>query len=386
MESQENSQLRPLRSNRLKLKDMARIVIDARQFTTSTGRYAYKLIEYLQMLDKTNEYLILLKPADFKKWKPENPNFHKVLTRYKEFTFEEQMGFKHQITALNADLVHFAMTQQPIRYNGRVVTTIHDLTTARFTNPAKNKFVFKFKQRVYKYVIKKVAKKSKVIITPSEYVKKDVAKFTGVSPKKIAVTYESADEITEASNPVKSVQSKEFIFYVGRPQPHKNLSKLMEVLAMLRQDNPSLYLVLAGRRDKVYDSLMEEAKAFGVDGFVIFTGYVTEGQLKWLYRACKAYVFPSLSEGFGLPGLEAMLHRAPVVSSTATCLPEIYGNGAWFFNPQDKFDMERSIKAVLEDKELRNKLIRAGRLQAQKYSWERMARQTLKVYEIALKS
>jgi glycosyltransferase involved in cell wall biosynthesis len=160
----------------------------------------------------------------------------------------------------------------------------------------------------------------------------------------------------------------------------------MEVLAMLRQDNPSLYLVLAGRRDKVYDSLMEEAKAFGVDGFVIFTGYVTEGQLKWLYRACKAYVFPSLSEGFGLPGLEAMLHRAPVVSSTATCLPEIYGNGAWFFNPQDKFDMERSIKAVLEDKELRNKLIRAGRLQAQKYSWERMARQTLKVYEIALKS
>ncbi|HOR23072.1 glycosyltransferase family 4 protein [Candidatus Saccharibacteria bacterium] len=364
---------------------MARIAIDARELSTSTGRYVSKLLEYLQKLDPNNEYMVLLKPDDFKKWRPTAKNFKKVLCPHQEFSTDEQFAFKKQLEELNPDLVHFAMVQQPVWYKGKVVTTVHDLTATRFKNPSKNKIVFSFKQQIYKWVIKKAVKKSILVITPSKFVKKDLIKFTGVNPNKIVVTYESADEFTEPSTPVKSVQSKQFIFYVGRAQPHKNLPKLMEVFAMLRQDNPSLYLVLAGRKDKTYDSLMEEAKNYGVDGFVIFTGYVTDGQLKWLYRGCRAYVFPSLSEGFGLPGLEAMLHRAPVVSSTATCLPEIYGKAAWYFNPQDKYDMERSIKAVLNDKALRSKLIIAGRAQAQKYSWERMAKQTLKVYELALK-
>lgn len=364
---------------------MARIVIDAREFTTTTGRYTYKLIEYLQKIDSKNEYLIILKPEDFRSWKPTNPNFHKILTKYKEFTFEEQIGFNHQISSLKPDLVHFAMTQQPIRYKGRVVTTMHDLTTARFENPVKNKLVYGFKQKVYRYVIKKVAQKSRLIITPSEYVKKDVANFTGVNPKKIVVTYEAADEILEPAQPVKHLVGKEFLFYVGRPLPHKNLNTLLEAFALIKKGRPGLLLVLAGKRDKLYNSYLDEARELGVAESVVFTGFVSEAELKWLYRMCKVYVFPSLSEGFGLPGLEAMVHRAPVASSTATCLPEIYGDGAWYFNPLDKFDMERTINEVLTNKEIRNRIIRAGRAQAAKYSWDRMARQTLKIYEIALK-
>ena len=89
------------------------------------------------------------------------------------------------------------MTQQPILYPGHVVTTIHDLTTARFGNPAKNKIIFNIKQFVYKIVIKIVAKKSKIIITPSEYVKDDLAKFAKINSRKIVVTYEGADEIAD---------------------------------------------------------------------------------------------------------------------------------------------------------------------------------------------
>ena len=92
---------------------------------------------------------------------------------------------------------------------------------------------------------------------------------------------------------------------------------------MLKKDHPDLLLVLAGRRDKMYDSFINDAKRLGVADAVISTGYITEAQKKWLLRSCKVYVFPSLSEGFGLPGLEAMLHRAPVACSTTTCLPEI---------------------------------------------------------------
>ncbi|MEI6237899.1 MAG: glycosyltransferase family 1 protein [Candidatus Saccharibacteria bacterium] len=365
---------------------MARIAIDAREFSTSTGRYVEKLLFYLQKIDKINKYVVLLKPADFRKWQPTADNFKKVECPYKEFTFAEQLAYRKFLKKLKPDLVHFPMTQQPILYRGKVVTSILDLTTARFTNPSKNSIVFWVKQRIYIFVTKYVAHKSKQIITISNYVKKDLAKFAHIKKTKITTTYLAADEITEPVEPIKSLQSKTFLFYVGRPQPHKNLARLIETFAVLKKNHPDLLLVLAGRKDKVYDSYIQTARRLGVDKDVIFTGYVSEGQLKWLYRGCKAYVFPSLSEGFGLPGLEAMVHRAPVVCSTATCLPEVYGDGAWYFNPLDIHDMVRSINEVLINPELRNKLIRAGRVQAKKYSWLVMAEQTLEVYQRALDS
>jgi len=111
---------------------------------------------------------------------------------------------------------------------------------------------------------------------------------------------------------------------------------------------------------------------------------VSEGELRWLYEHCAAYVFPSLSEGFGLPGLEAMQHGAPVVSSNATCLPEVYGDAAHYFDPLDVQAMADAINEVITDKDLRARLIAAGHTQAATYSWKRMAEQTLAVYKTAL--
>lgn len=363
---------------------MAKIAIDARELNTSTGRYVERLLHYLQKIDTTNQYAVLLKPTDIDTWQPSNKNFTKIPCPYKEFSFSEQLGYKRQLKKLNADLVHFSMVQQPILYRGKHVTTMHDLTTTRFKNPAKNPLVYWVKQKVYGFVNWYVPRTSKFIITPSEYVKKDVTAFAHIKPKKIVVTYEAADEITATIDPIKSLQSKPFIFYVGRPQPHKNLSRLLQAFVILKKSHPDLLLVLAGRNDKVYESFVAEAERLGVVDSVVFTGYVTEGQLKWLYRGCKAYVFPSLSEGFGLPGLEAMIHRAPVVSSDATCLPEIYGDAAWYFNPLDVHDIARSIDEILSNTELRNTLVRRGRERAKEFSWQRMAEQTLAVYQKAL--
>jgi len=111
---------------------------------------------------------------------------------------------------------------------------------------------------------------------------------------------------------------------------------------------------------------------------------VSEGQLRWLYENTAAYIFPSLSEGFGLPGLEAMAHGAPVVSSNATCLPEIYGNAAHYFDPLDINDIANKTNDVLTNSDLRNELIKKGKTQAAKYSWQQMAKQTLEVYKKAL--
>ncbi len=362
-----------------------KIAIDAREYSTSTGRYVERLLHYLMQTKSEHQFLVLLKPGDMDKFKPANPSFEAVKCDYKEFSASEQTGFKKQLDELGADLVHFGMTQQPVRYRGKTVTTIHDLTTLRFYNPDKNRLVFGIKQKVYAQVIKKAARKAEAIITPSEFVKNDLVKFSGITPAKVTVTYEAADAIKEAPTPLPDLQNSKFIMYVGRPTPHKNLEKLIEAFSSLRATHPDLKLVLVGKKDSNYARTEAGVAKRGLEG-VVFSGFASEGQLRWLYENTAAYVFPSLSEGFGLPGLEAMTHGAPVVSSNATCLPEVYGNAAQYFDPLNVQDMEDAINNVLTDEKLRQKLIEAGHKQAAKYSWKRMAEQTLEVYNKALKN
>lgn len=362
---------------------MKHLVIDARELRTSSGRYVERLLHYLQIIDQQHRYTVLLKPADMDGWQPGNPNFTKLACPHQEFTFAEQLGLKRQIQTLKPDLVHFPFPQQPILYGGTIITTIHDLTTLRFSNPDKNPLIFKIKQQIYKYVIKRAARKSVHVLTGSQFVKDDVAQFTGINPEKITVTYEAADPIADAPEALPDLASRQFILYVGRPTPHKNLERLIEAFARLQARHSDLRLVLAGQQDANYRRIEAAVAAQRLRNFV-FTDFVSEGELRWLYEHCAAYVFPSLSEGFGLPGLEAMLHRAPVVSSDATCLPEIYGSAAHYFDPLDTQAMANAIDKVLTDAALRRTLIAAGKDQAAKYSWQRMAEQTIEAYKQAL--
>jgi glycosyltransferase involved in cell wall biosynthesis len=364
---------------------MKRIVIDARELRTSTGRYVERLLNYLQDVDNdlSHRYIVLLKPKDMDSWEPRSKRFTKVACRYKEFSFAEQLGLAWQLYRLKPSLVHFTMIQQPIFYFGKAVTTMHDLITVRFANPAKNRFVFAVKQRVYVWVIKIAARKSLALIAPSEYVKDDVAKFTHTNSRKITVTYEAGNQVDAAPEVVSELADAQFIMYLGRPTPHKNLPRLVEAYTQLKAKHPDLKLVLAGRKDANYRRIARDVRRQEIDG-VLFTGYITDGQLRWLYEHCAAYVFPSLSEGFGLPGLEAMACGAPVVSSNATCLPEVYGDAAHYFDPLEVEAMAKAINDILTKPELRKSLIAAGKKQAAKYSWQRMAEQTLAVYKVVL--
>ena len=363
---------------------MSKLVIDARESGTSTGRYIDKLIEHLHKLQMQHSVIILTKAERTDFFAGKAPSFTVVQTPFKEFTFNEQVGFMRQLRGLEPDLVHFGMVQQPVLYHGRVVTTMHDLTTARFHNPDKNLLVFGIKQQVYKWVNKKAARKSAAVLTPTQYVKDDVVDFTGVRPEKVTVTYEAADFIADLPLPVDGLEGKQFIMYVGRPTPHKNLGRLIEAFALLQKARPELHLVLAGKKDANYEQHARRVYDENIPN-VVFTDFISDAQLRWLYEHCSAYIFPSLSEGFGLPGLEAMVHGAAVVSSNATCLPEIYGNAAAYFDPLDITDMAAKIGEVLDDPILREDLIDRGRRQAAGYSWDRMAKQTLAVYERTLK-
>ena len=363
---------------------MAHIVIDARELRTSTGRYIERLIHYLQQIDSANKYTILLLPKDYPTWQPSAKNFVKKECSYKEFTFGEQLGYTWFLYKLQADLVHFGMVQQPLLYFKKSVTTIHDLTTIRFRNPSKPALVFWLKSPPYRLVIWWAAHKNRTIITPTNYVKDDVANFAHINKDKIVVTYESADEIAGKATPITPLAGKDFIMYVGRPQPHKNLSRLIEAYALMRNKYPSLKLVIAGKKDKLHLNHFATAKKLGVADGLVFTGYITDSQLKWLYLHTQAYVFASLSEGFGLPPLEAMIHGAPVICSNATCLPEVYGNAPEYFVPTDVHAIANAIDKVLSNATLRQQMIQKGHRQVNKYSWERMAKQTLEIYEEAL--
>lgn len=362
-----------------------KIVIDARGLHTTTGRYVERLLHYLQEVDNdlSHRYVVLLEPKDMDSWTPKSKRFSKVACRFKDFSLGEQLGFAWQLYRLKADLVHFRMVQQPILYRRKVVTTMHDLTTLRFGNPTKNQFIFKLKQRVYWWVNYIAARKSKAIITGTEYVKEDVAKSLRINSRKITVTYEAGDTIDASPELVDDLVDKKFIMYVGRPTPHKNLEGLIAAYAIMKESRPDLHLVLAGKTDKNFKRHAAAVEKEAIRD-VHFTGFISDGQLRWLYENCAAYVFPSLSEGFGLPGLEAMAHGAPVVSSNATCLPEVYGDAAHYFDPTNSQDMVRAISDVLDKPELRKRLITAGSKQVGLYSWKRMAEQTLAVYNQVL--
>ena len=362
---------------------MSHIAIDARIINSSTGTYVERLLTYLQEVDKINQYTVIVPTKDVDCWQPKSENFKVVTADFKNYSLSEQFGFKKFLDKLSPDLVHFCMPQQPILYTGAHVTTFHDLTLLQTYNSDKNWFVFHIKQFIGKFVFRWVAKTSKHIFTPSKFTKDELIKFTGILMDKVTVTYEAADIFINKLTPYEH-SFKEFILYVGQQSDYKNIRRLGDAHQKLLQKHPNLGLILVG---KMNASALNNEKYFKEKNYrnIHFTGFLPNSQRDWLYTHTSAYVFPSLMEGFGLPGLEAMGYGAPVASSNATCLPEIYGEAAHYFNPNNANDMTQIIDDILVDKTLRDDLIQKGYKQVKKYSWQRMAEQTHNVYKYILR-
>jgi glycosyltransferase involved in cell wall biosynthesis len=362
---------------------MSHIAIDARIINSSTGTYVERLLHYLQKVDKKNQYSVLVRKKDKDYWQPSNKNFSVFVAEFDNYSFAEQTGFLRFLNKLSPDLVHFCMPQQPILYKGKSITTFHDLTLLEVYNSDKNWFIFHVKQLVGKYVFKRVAKKSDHILTPSRFTKQSLLSFVKIPAKKVTVTYE-ASEVTPGKLTSYSHGFDKFIIYVGSQSDYKNIRRLGDAHQELIKKRPNLGLILIGNKN---DSALATEKYFNKKGYknILFTGFLPNEQRDWLYTKAEAYVFPSLLEGFGLPALEAMGYGAPVVSSNTSCLPEVYGDSAHYFDPRDTKDMARAIEEVISNPKLRQELIKKGYKQQAKYSWERMAKQTHQAYMDVLK-
>ncbi len=364
-----------------------KIVIDARIRRASTGRPVDRLLEHLQKLDNENKYTVLLESDD--DWKPTAKNFRAVPCRFKQFSMNplNQLLFARQLNKLNADLVHFTLTgTQPLLYFGRQITMTHDLTMFKHVRKKRGmpRWLHWLRMKGYRLLVWSAHRRAEHIIVPTQYVRDAVAKLHLFTNRKITVAYEAGDPPLDikAQKP-ENFTASPYLLYVGSAFPHKNLRRLVMAYEQIKLAHPTLKLILVGKQERFAKQLQRWVKKRGSKD-VEFAGFVTDGELKWLYQNASLYVFPSLSEGFGLPGLEAMAHGCPVASSSATCLPEVYGDSAHYFDPEDVDDMAQKINEMLGKESLRKQLIEAGHKQVKKYSWERFTQQNLDVYKQVL--
>lgn len=374
-----------------------RIGIDARFYGpegTGIGRYVEKLIENLEELDTKNEYFVFLRAANFPLYTPKAPNFTKIKADARWYSIKEQMIMPAVLLKQKLDLVHFPHFNIPLLYPGNFVVTIHDLTKSNFGSAAASnqlKPVYLVKQNMYRFTLNQAVSKAKMILTPSEYVKDNIAKKFLKSNEKILVTYEGADEFYDPNFSVSEGKSREifnkysikppYLLFVGNTYPYKNVDVILKALNLLPE---AITLVCVAPRNSFLEKLTERARELGVRNRLITTGFVRDEELKILFKQALCFVFPSRSEGFGLPGLEAMGVGCPVISSSATALPEIYEDAAVYFEPNDEKELVSKILNLQKNQKKRTELIAKGFQQVRKYSWKSLAEQTLKVYNIVL--
>ena len=369
-----------------------RVGIDARFVGpqgTGLGKYTEKLIVNLAKIDGISSYFIFLKKSNWDYLKLPK-NFTKVLADVPWYSLEEQYKMPAIFSTQNLDLLHVPHFNVPISLKGKFIVTIHDLIHHKFSEYAattKNPIIFKLKRFAYKKVITHAVKKCAKILTPSNYVKDEIVKIFEINPDKIVVTYEAAEEEYFINREPSTVNRQPFLIYVGNAYPHKNLEKLLDAVQLLNKNptslpsHKSINLIIVCPRDVFSQRLNHQIKERNLTKFVEVKGYLSSGELVTLFEKASAYVFPSLSEGFGIPGLNAMAVGLPVVASDIPVLKEVYGDAALYFNPHEAQDIAAKIAKVITSRKTKLDLILEGREQVKKYSWQKMVRQTLKVYE-----
>jgi glycosyltransferase involved in cell wall biosynthesis len=361
------------------------IGIDCRLWNqTGVGRYIRNLVLNLQNIDKKNNYCLFAMKKDIPNIKSQisNPNWKIIEANIRWHTLAEQTKLPGILKKENLDLMHFPFQASPFFYDRDFVITIHDLIPMLYSTGKASTLIpplYYSKYVAFKFLIKNMSKRAKKIIVPSHATKDDVIKHLGIPEDRIVVTYEGVQTQTLISGKSKlpeTLTKNKYFLYVGVVFPHKNLDRLVQAFAWLKEKD--IKLVLVGRRD--YFSKKLERKIQNKD--VIFFGEATDQELSALFTNAIATVQPSLLEGFGLPVLEAMTNKCLVVCSDIGALREIAGDAALYFDPKNIKDMRDKLEiAASGDHQAR---VEKEYLRSKEFSFEKMARETLAVYESAL--
>lgn len=350
-----------------------------------SGEFCFQLLSKLSKIDTSNEYSVFLPvepssdmPKEKEKWK------YVVFHSKKLWTL---LDLSKKLKNYKLDVFFSPTHYLPLYTSSPSVISILDVSYLYFPNLFKKKDLYQL--RLWGGCSIKKAKK---IITISNSSKNDIIKMYKVNPDKVSVVYPGIKQ--DLGLKIKDLSMNDlskkygikgdYILFVGTLQPRKNIVKLIEAFSLIRNHKSSigdLSLVIVGKKGWQFEDILNAPKKYNVEDRVKFLDSVSDENLPSLYKNAFCFCLPSLYEGFGLPILEAMQYGCPVATSSVSSLPEAGGDAAVYFDPENVEDIKKSLESIIQSSELRDKLIKKGYEQVKKFSWEKTARETLKVLE-----
>jgi glycosyltransferase involved in cell wall biosynthesis len=297
------------------------------------------------------------------------------------------IGLPRRLRRRSVDVFHGTNFEVPLQNVCPGVITIHDLSMLLHASTQERKLVRRAQLRV-----PLMARAANMVITPTESVRQEVHEHLQIPLERIVAVPEAARDCFRpaAETEAREIRERlginqEFLLYVGTIEPRKNLDTLREAFEEVRRvRREPLQLVLAGRKGWLVDELLKSLERSPEGRQIVLTGYLSDRELSGLYSSCKAFVYPSLYEGFGLPPLEAMACGAPVVVSRISSLIEVTGKAARSFPANKPGELTAVLLELLASDQVRQELSRAGLERASHFSWAKTARETRSVYTEAI--
>jgi glycosyltransferase involved in cell wall biosynthesis len=358
---------------------------------TGVGVYFRNLLFSLSRLDKENEYFLFSSSLKDRFDRGKIPPFSRL--HFRDFRipvrvvnfFWNRLGWPglDRFFGNPLDLTH-SPTPLPIPTRGKKVVTVYDLFFMDFPRQADREARKVFSRRIMSSL-----PRADGIVTISDFTRDQILDRFRVNPARVHTIYLGLDHEFWAVSDEGGLRDvsrrfrlpRSFLLFVGALEKRKNIPRLLEALKILHEKSGKVPLVLAGRQGEDFPEIRKKAEYLGLTPSVIYTGYCGERELRSLYRLADLLIYPSIWEGFGLPLLEAMACGLPVATSRRTAIPEIAGDAALYFDPENAEDMANQIIRGLEQASLREDLIRRGISRAQRFSWSKTAEDTLKMYK-----
>lgn len=360
---------------------------------TGIGNYIKNLIEGLIKIDREDEFVVFLSKDNFDQLDLSGaPNFKKVKVDYHWYTWKEQVFMPWVLRREKLDLMHFTHFNTLLLYQKPFIATIHDVTPLYFPGHKMNSFV---RRMGSKLAFLNSSKMSRHIIAVSNFTKNQIIKNFSVSEKKISTVYEGVDNSFQKEinyDKIKEIKekyaiTKPYIFFIGVWRNHKNAAGLIKAFNILKKKHKQdIQLVLGGKEDPYYPEVRKTWEKLGLEKDIVRPGFVKEDELQAFFKGASVLARPSFIEGFTLVEFEAMSQGVPVAASNSSCIPEILGDAAAYFDPLDPEDMADVLNQVLVDDKLRKDLIKKGYERLKEFSWEKCAQETLQVYKNENKS
>jgi len=370
------------------------VAIDARMAQkplSGPGRYAINLIRALSNLDNKNQYVVL-QNINLRERITRAENFKTIWINHPPLSLRTIFWLRNILEKEEIQIYHSLYFLAPLRVNYPRIITVHDLMALTFPDFFQGRSL---PIKVYAKIFTNAFLRSSIacscrIITDSEAVRDEIIQWKPEYKRKISVVYPGVDSAFVKENNQKRFENikgkfdltKKVILYIGNTRPYKNLPRLIEAFKLLRIDNEGQYqLVIGGGESRNLSFLKGLVYSLDLQNDVIFTGNLTDDEVKALMNVADIFAFPSLYEGFGLPPLEAMACGTPVVTSNAGALPEIVGDAALLIEPKNVNSLYLAMKRLLVDQHLRDTLIKKGFERVKLFSWEKTAIEILEVYK-----